>query len=124
MALRFREATDVMTQRLEAMSLVQKGTVTWAEAQYGELIAPEDRHPLISEATFSVIQKEAAAMAKMRGSTGLGRSWQNASESSAGQTPPPTNKGQESDNKKGKKGGKAPKGGQPQNKGGKGPKKW
>ena len=103
-----------MTQRLEAMSLVQKGMVTWAEAQYGELIAPEDRHPLISEATFTVIQKEAAAMAKMRGSTGLGKSWQTASESSAVQTQQTTNKGQEVDHKKGNKGGKAPKGVQPQ----------
>lgn len=113
-----------MTQRLEAMSLVNKGTVTWAEAQYGELIAPEDRHPLISESTFAVIQKESAAMAKMRGTTGSGRNWQSANENSSAPAPQVNPKGQESDSRKGNKGGKAPKEGPPQKKGGKKGAKW
>ena len=104
--------------------MVNKGTVTWADAQYGELIAPEDRHALISEATFAVIQKESAAMAKMRGSIGLGRNWQNASESSTVPAQQVNDKGQESDYKKGNKGGKAPKEVQPQKKGGKQGPKW
>ena len=113
-----------MTQRLEAMSLVNKGTVTWAEAQYGELIAPEDRHPLISESTFAVIQKESAAMAKMRGTNGSGRNWQSANENSGAPAPQGNPKNQESDNRKGNKGGKAPKEGPPQKKGGKKGAKW
>ena len=67
---------------MKALTLVNKGEVTWAQAQSIELIRSDNRQPPVDESDYAIIETEAKAQAKLRSLRGSDKDWNSRYESS------------------------------------------
>ena len=71
------EAADVAAQRVKALCMVNDKTSTWQQAQYQELIPPDDRHNLVNASDYATVQKESEAFNKLKGLNSSANYWRN-----------------------------------------------